>query len=100
GKEVNFQIAAGEQARWTIPSLEPGHTYAVSVSLPSGTLANRDRVSFALNTATGTVVRKDLYAGDPDLYTHVRSSRSGSGSVQLIAAPDISAPIPVEAVIW
>src|SRR5262245_36969541 len=100
GEKVAFRIAAGQRVRSTTPNLAPGHTYAISVSLRSGILASKDRVSLVLSTPAGTVVRKDLHAGDPDLYTHFRSSQTGPGKIQLAAMQDAAAAIPVEVAIW
>jgi hypothetical protein len=100
GKKLAFRITAGQRVVSATPNLAPAHTYAISVSLRSGSLASRDRVSLLLSTPAGTVVRKALHAGDPDLYTHFRSSQSGVGKLELTGAADTSAAIPVEAEIW
>src|SRR5260370_29501679 len=65
-------LAANDKQSWSIPDVQAGHTYALNVSLRSGTLGNDDRLSIQLEGPGNTAIRKDLHAGDPDLYTHYR----------------------------
>lgn len=91
-------LDAGRRRCWLVPDLKAGHTYAVSASLRAGDLGNDDRVALTLRDAGGRTIRKDLHAGDPDIYCHFRPATAGKAELRLDAAAN-RRPVPVEVVV-
>ena len=89
-------LAANNKLSWSLPDVKAGHTYALSVSLRSGTLGNDDRVSILLEGPGKTAIRKELHAGDPDIYTHYRPADGGDGRLSIEANEKTKSKIPVE----
>jgi cellulose synthase operon protein C len=99
GKPRLAKVAVNRPVRWQLTGMQAGHTYSLSVSLRSGTLGNVDHVRVAFQGPNQTAIEKDLHAGDPDLYTHYRPTRTGSGFLQITSMPGAKGEIPVELVI-
>jgi hypothetical protein len=52
-----------------------------------------------LRGSDGASIRKELHAGDPDLYAHYRPTKSGSGTLQLAANSHSRSQLPIEIVL-
>ncbi len=63
----------------------------VSIAAP----AEGDRVAVELAGSGGTVLRKELHAGDPDVYLPHRPDRDGEATIRLTRQGPGSSPLPV-----
>ncbi|WP_165063838.1 HEAT repeat domain-containing protein [Paludisphaera rhizosphaerae] len=88
-------IAVGESWTRSLGDVQAGRRYEMTVSIAAP--ADGDRLRVELIGPAGVTFRKDLHAGDPDVYLPFRPTRDGSASLRLTRADGPSkTPLPVE----